>query len=111
MARSRGPVPRAVVFRTRVAGARAFALATGGQREVAVREARRALALHPHDDNARLVLASDLLQHGAMDAAGLQLDSLLTDNPAQAGALRLKRQIAGARSVGAGSGASSSPFR
>jgi tetratricopeptide (TPR) repeat protein len=100
--------PRAIVFRAKTRGLRAFALELSGQREEALREAEAALALHPHNDNARLVLASEALQRGDVAAGEAQLDTLLADNPTQAAALQMKARIEAARGAGE---AGASPWR
>jgi hypothetical protein len=81
LADSLEPDPRAVVFHGDNLGLRAAALETSMQGAAAVREARRALVLNPHNCNTRIVLASEALEHGELDGANLQIDSLLSEDP------------------------------
>ena len=60
--------------------------------------ARTALAIYPHNENARLVIATEAARRGDYDMANGQLDSLLADNPRQPSALQLRAAIAGMRS-------------
>jgi len=91
-----------VVFHASTAGLRAFGLETSGQWEAATREAWRSLAIHRHNYNARLVLGAEGLRLGRLDEAQSQIDSLLTDDPAQPTGLKLREQIAAARQAAAG---------
>ena len=92
--------PRAVVFHAHNISMRAFALEITGNGDEAEREALHALAVYPHDYNARLVLAAEGLQHGHLDAADRQIDTLLADNPGQPAGLKLRDAIAAARAAG-----------
>jgi tetratricopeptide (TPR) repeat protein len=94
---------RAGSFLGIVADRRSLALAALGEEARAEREARRAVRLWPESVDARYVLARLWARAGRLDAAVLQLDTLLAIAPADSGATRLRRQViaAAAQPLGA----------
>jgi tetratricopeptide (TPR) repeat protein len=92
--------PHAVVFHASNVGLTAFALGTSGHGAQAEPLARTALAIYPHNENARFVIATEAARRGDYDMANGQLDSLLADNPRRPSALQLRAAIAGMRTAG-----------
>lgn len=91
------PDPAARIFHANNAGLRAILLDALGRPADAETEARRGLALFPHDENSRFVIASALVRRQQFAEAERQLDSLLLDNPAHSGARKLLDRIAASR--------------
>jgi len=72
---------------------RALTLAALGRDADAIREGRRAVRLWPEAVDSRYVLARLWARAGRLEAATLQLDTLLAIAPADSGAARLRREI------------------
>ena len=72
---------------------RALALAALGRDAEAIHDARRAVRLWPEAVDSRYVLARLWARAGRLEAATLQLDTLLAIAPADSGAAQLRRQI------------------
>lgn len=85
--------PRNAVFLAIVAGKRAVTLGNLGDREGAAEWARRALAHYPQDADARVVLASLLLDANRVAEAAAQVDTQLVYYPRDTGALALRDSI------------------
>ncbi|HTR96498.1 MAG TPA: hypothetical protein VMH61_01230 [Candidatus Acidoferrales bacterium] len=87
------PDPRAVVFHSESAGARAYALGMLERYDAARAEALRARAIDADNINARLVLVILDLGERRYDRAEALLDSLLADAPTQTTALEMQRTL------------------
>lgn len=81
--------PRNALFSASVASKRADALIALGRWDEAEREARRALALYPLDQDARVLIAETLLERGDVRGAAEQLAEHLRGYPSDAMARRL----------------------
>lgn len=87
------PDTSAAVFHGANAGMTAFAYATVRRDDEARLEAQRALRLHPHDRNARLVLAMDAFRKGDSAEARRLAGLILQDDGTDAKALALMSQL------------------
>ena len=85
--------PRAGVFLGTIAARRALCLKMLGDRNGAVREALRALAVSPYYFDARYVLANEAFESGRLSEARARLDTLLRVAPGDSNALNLLEQV------------------
>ena len=91
------PDSGAKVFLSVVAGKRSLCLPELGQRDRAVQEARRSLALWSDNDDGHYALAYVWLNEGRLDEAEAQADSILALHPKDANGLELREKIRSAR--------------
>jgi tetratricopeptide (TPR) repeat protein len=96
--------PRKVVFHAADAGLMAFAYAASGRYDEARREASRALAIYPHNRNARIVLAADAERMNRLEEAEAHLDTLQAVDPYDAKAVAMRGEIAALRRLLGGTG-------
>ncbi|TMQ69836.1 MAG: hypothetical protein E6K81_13995 [Candidatus Eisenbacteria bacterium] len=89
---------QARVFLGTVVSKRALALTSLGEKTAAEREAREALVIWPENFDSHFVLAQLRFEAGRLAEAEAQLDSLLSQDPGDRGALELRERVRAARS-------------